>query len=154
MPAINKIASLKAKLKAASSIVAEISHVNIYAFGLDDLAKIRGKLGPICRGLVNGNVPSNAFQVTQALQATVEEKVQLAANANATARAQLVHQLAHFGFTISGGQTAEVKGKALIFGVKLKRITKQIRSVTGTPVASRSSKHLRTRNVFARSHTL
>ena len=75
IPAVNKLVSLNAKLKAASSIIAVISDVNIYAFGLDDLAAIRGLLGSTCRNLVNKNVPSNAFQVTQVLQATVNVKV-------------------------------------------------------------------------------
>jgi hypothetical protein len=151
MPAISKIVDLNAKLKAASTIAAYISDVKIYAFGLDDLAAIKEPLGPRCRNLVNENVPKNAFQVSQVLQATVDVRVQIDASADVTARAHLIRQLANLGFTVSGDQTASLKGQALFFGVQLEPITTPIPAVPRVPVASGGPKHFGPTVVSAKS---
>src|SRR4051812_33418206 len=49
VPALQKVVDLNAKLKAASSITANIYDANIYAFAKDDLDSIRDLLGPRCR---------------------------------------------------------------------------------------------------------
>jgi len=123
VPALQKVVDLDGKVKAASSISANIYDAKIYAFAKDDLDSIRDLLGPRCRKIVNGNVPKNAYQVLQVLQASIDINVVIDGGADAKAKAQFVGQLASLGFDVSAGQTASLKGKALFFGVQLEPIT-------------------------------
>jgi len=136
IPALSRLLALNAKLKAASTITADIHDVNIYSFALDDLESIRDVLGPRCRKIVNANVPNNAYQVSEVLQASVDVSVQIDGSASASAQALFLQQLGNLGFTVTAGQTATLKGKALFFGIRLMPITAPITAPTSTPVAS------------------
>lgn len=126
IPALTRVINLNAKLNAASTINVRIHDVKVYAFALDDLEAIKGKLGPVCRQIVNGHVPSNAYQVIQALEATVDVTVQIGGGGSVAAQAAFAKQLGNLGFEVSADQTATLKGMALLFGVQLIQITSPI----------------------------
>jgi hypothetical protein len=123
IPALSRLVDLNAKLKGATTITADISDVRILTFGEDDLEAIRNLMGPTCRKLVNDNAEQhNAYQVTEALQSTVDVTLAVNADASADAKAQVIKQLGSFGLTLSSDQKVTIKGTALLFGVLLEPV--------------------------------
>lgn len=133
IPALSRLVNLNAKAKVASSISADIHDVTVKVFALDDLQAIRDQLGPNCRRIVNGNVPSNAYQVIEVLQASIDVTVQISGDVDANAKANFLSQLANLGFTASGSETESLKGTALLFGVQLMPITTPLPSEGAAP---------------------
>jgi len=136
IPALAKVANLDARLKAGSTITANISDARIVQFGKDNLWEIRNSLQRACRSIVNGNVATkNAYQVVQALQATIDINVKMNASLDATAAAKLLKNLADLGFTATGDQNVTLKGAALFVGVELEPISSPVAD-PAEPVAS------------------
>ena len=114
----------------------DLSDARIVQFGKDNLWEIRNSLQRACRSIVNGNVATkNAYQVVQALQATIDINVKMNASLDATAAAKLLKNLADLGFTATGDQNVTLKGAALFVGVELEPISSPVAD-PAEPVAS------------------
>ena len=128
LPALKSIFNLQITAKAANSVVATVSDAKIYAYAPDELAEIRGALGPICRDLVNSNIlRDNTYQVAKVLEATVDLRVTFDASAGAVLKAQAVKELLSAGFTVDpASDSVTTKGKALYYGVRIEPITTRL----------------------------
>jgi len=127
VPALKRIIDLSASAKGKMTLTGSVSNARIYAFAQDDLEFVRGMLGPQCRNIVNRNVPHNAFQVAQVLEASISVTAQFEDGIDASAKAKLVKELANANFSISANNSATLSGQALFFGVQLIPITEPIR---------------------------
>ncbi|AMN40836.1 hypothetical protein [Rhodoplanes sp. Z2-YC6860] len=126
MPVLKRIVDLSLNTKGKMTVTGNVSDARIYEFAQDDLEAIRGFLGPRCTKIVNRNVPHNAYQVAQVLEASIEVRVEFSADIDASAKLKLQKELAKASFSVDADSSATLKGDALFFGVRLLPITEPI----------------------------
>jgi hypothetical protein len=122
LPQLRQVLDLTAKTKGTARVTANISDARIYSFAKENLSEMQAVLGPVCSANVRKNMrDKNAYQIIQALRASVDISVKMDGGLDASAAARLGRELANIGFSITGQQEALLKATALFVGVHRER---------------------------------